>query len=98
MNVAIITVGMCWGSGKKTAVKLLQKAIVKCGVNITVDGILGNGTMSAANSIEPVKLFDAIIAEREAFFRYIGRPGVSNNKFLRGWLRRLEDYKNTFRP
>lgn len=98
MNVAIISVGMCWGSGKKAAVKLLQKAIVKCGVSITVDGILGNGTMNAANSIDPTKLFDAIIAEREAFFRYIGRPGVPNNKFLKGWLNRLADYKKTFRP
>ena len=98
MNVAIISVGMAWGSGKKAAVRLLQKAIRKCGVPVTVDGILGNGTMRAVNAIDPTKLFDAIIKEREAFFRYIGRPGVPNNKFLRGWLRRLEDYNDTFRP
>lgn len=97
-SVAVLAVGMCWGSGKKAAVKLLQKAIVKCGVSVVVDGLLGNATMNAANSIEARKLFDAIADEREAFFRYIGRAGTDNNKFLKGWLNRLADYRKTFRP
>jgi lysozyme family protein len=59
---------------------------------------LGNKTIAAANSIPPQVLFDALTTERERFFRYIGRPGSKNAKFLKGWLNRLADYKKTFRP
>jgi len=99
-NVAIFITGMAWGSGKSTAVKLLQQALINCGVlpKNGKDGVLGNKTIAAANSLEPRVLFDALTAERERFFRYIGRPGTKNAKFLKGWLNRLEDYKKTFRP
>jgi len=97
-NIAIFVTGMAWGSGKKTAVLALQRAINNCGVTVDRDGILGNKTMAAANSIEPRQLFDALTTERERFFRAIGRPGSKNAKFLNGWLNRLESYKKTFRP
>jgi lysozyme family protein len=89
---------MAWGSGKKTAVLALQRAINNCALTVDRDGILGNKTMAAANSIEPRQLFDALTTERERFFRAIGRPGSKNAKFLRGWLNRLQSYKETFRP
>ena len=97
-NVAIFVTGMAWGSGKKQAVISLQQAILNCGIHVDKDGILGNKTILALNKIEPVKLFDALVLERERFFKYIGRPGTKNAKFLKGWLNRLEDYKKTFRP
>lgn len=99
-NVAIFITGMAWGSGKSTAVKLLQQALINCGAlgKNDKDGILGNKTIAAANSLDPQVLFDALTAERERFFRYIGRPGTKNAKFLKGWLNRLADYKKTFRP
>ena len=98
INVAIFVTGMCWGSGKSQAVTSLQRAISNCGVAIDKDGILGNTTIRLANSLEPRVLFDALTAERERFFRAIGRPNSKNAKFLKGWLNRLEDYKKTFRP
>ena len=97
-NIAIIVTGMAWGSGKVQAIKSLQQAILNCSIKVDIDGILGNKTIAAANSIPPQMLFDAIIAERKRFFEYIGRPGSKNAKFLKGWLNRLEDYKKTFRP
>lgn len=97
-NVAIFVTGMAWGSGKSQAVKSLQQAIINCGVSVDKDGILGNKTIAAANSIDPQKLFDALVAERKRFFEYIGRPRTKNNKFLKGWLARLADYNKTFRP
>lgn len=93
---AVFIVGMAWGSGKRQAVKSLQQAIINCGVSVEKDGLLGNKTISAANSIEPRKLFDALTSERERFFRAISKG--KNAKFLKGWLNRLEDYKKTFRP
>lgn len=97
-NIAVFVTGMAWGSGSKQAVKSLQKAINDCGVKINIDGVIGPLTIGAANAIDPTKLFDALVAERERFFRAIAQPGSKNAKFLKGWLNRLEDYKKTFRP
>lgn len=97
-NIAIIVTGVAWGSGVKQAGMTLQRAILNCGSFVDKDGVIGKHTISAANSIDPRKLFDALIAERERFFKAIGRPGSKNAKFLKGWLRRLADYKKTFRP
>lgn len=98
ISIGIFVTGMAWGSGKKQAIKSLQQAIINCGVSVVKDGILGNKTMTAANSIDPQKLFDALTNERERFFKAIAKPGSKNAKFLKGWLRRLEDYRSTFRP
>lgn len=97
-EVAVFVTGMCWGSGKRQATKSLQQAIINCGVNVVKDGLLGSKTIAAANSIDPQKLFDALTNERERFFKAIAKPGSKNAKFLKGWLRRLEDYRSTFRP
>ena len=98
MNVAIIITGMAWGSGKKQAILSLQQAILDCHIKVEKDGILGNATIAAVNSIPPQIMFDAIANERERFFRYIGRPCTKNSVNLKGWLNRLADYKKTFRP
>lgn len=97
-NIAVFVTGMAWGSGAKQAVKSLQRAINDCGIKIEMDGAIGPLTVGAANAIEPRKLFDALVVERERFFRAIAQPGSKNAKFLKGWLNRLEDYKKTFRP
>ena len=97
-NIAVIVTGVAWGSGAKQAGMTLQRAILNCGVVVDKDGIIGNNTIKAANSINPTKLFDAICDERERFFKAIGRPGSKNAKFLKGWLNRLADYRKTFRP
>lgn len=93
---AVFIVGMCWGSGKRQATKSLQQAIINCGVNVVKDGQLGPKTIQAANSIDPCDLFTALTNERERFFRAIAKPGSKNAKFLKGWLNRLKDYKETF--
>ena len=97
-EVAVFVTGMCWGSGKKQATKSLQQAIINSGVNVVKDGILGSKTIAAANSINSCKLFTELTKERERFFKAIAKPGSKNAKFLKGWLRRLQDYKDTFSP
>jgi lysozyme family protein len=96
INIAVFVTGMAWGSGSYQAIKSLQKSINDCGVKCTVDGKIGPKTISASNSIDARKLFDALTAERERFFRAISKG--KNAKFLKGWLNRLEDYKKKFRP
>ena len=95
-EVGIFVTGMCWGSGKRQATKSLQQAIINCGVKVEKDGLLGNKTIAAANSIDPCELFDALTNERERFFKAIGTG--KNAKFLKGWLNRLNSYRKTFRP
>lgn len=97
-EVAVFVTGMCWGSGKRQATKSLQQAIINSGVTVVKDGLLGSKTIAAANSINSCKLFTELTKERERFFKAIAKPGSKNAKFLKGWLRRLQDYKDTFSP
>jgi len=62
----------------------------------SIDGIIGNKTINAANAINPTILFDELINERKRFFYAIATG--KNAKFLNGWLNRLSDYQKTFRP
>ena len=95
-NIAAFVTGMAWGSGPKQAGISLQRVLNLLGKKVTIDGIIGNQTILAANSIPVRELFDALANERERFFYAIGVG--KNAKFLKGWLSRLEDYKKTFRP
>jgi len=95
-NIAIFVTGMAWGSGAKQAGKSLQVAINHCGLLCSIDGVIGDKTINAANAIEPRVLFDALTNERERFFYAIGVG--KNAKFINGWINRLNDYRKTFRP
>ena len=95
-NIAIFVTGMAWGSGAKQAGKSLQVAINHCGLLCSIDGVIGNKTINAANAINPTQLFDELINERKRFFYAIATG--KNAKFLNGWLNRLTDYQKTFRP
>jgi lysozyme family protein len=95
-NIAIFVTGMAWGSGAKQAGKSLQVAINHCGLLCSIDGVIGNKTINAANAINPTQLFDELINERKRFFYAISTG--KNAKFLNGWLNRLSDYQKTFRP
>jgi len=97
-SVAVIVTGMAWGSGSARAGITLQTALNKLGKQVTVDGKVGMITIEAANSCKDVELFDEIMRLRIAFFKSIGAVGKTNNKFLKGWLNRANDYIKTFRP
>ena len=96
INIAAMVTAFAWGSGAKQAGTTLQKAIKALGHEIEIDGVIGKQTISLANSIEPVVLFDKLIELRKAFFMKIGVG--KNAKFLKGWLNRLADYNKQFRP
>jgi len=96
--IAYFAAQMMWGSGKKAATKLLQQAAKALGCNLDVDGKLGNDTLTAINSLPPRTLFDQLVIERVEFFKAIVKSRPANAKFYKGWLRRLEDFRVTFRP
>lgn len=77
--------------GYDTAEKMLQRACNTFGKKLVVDGAVGPMTIAAINSIDWMKLYDALLAEGDRYFRKIVAVNPKNNKFLQGWLNRLKD-------
>jgi len=70
--------------GVVKSAKLLQQA-----VGVVVDGHVGTETMDAVKEMEPLELADAIIEERQRFYRRIVQNDPTQQVFLKGWLNRL---------
>lgn len=88
-SVADILVDWVWGSGAH-GIKIPQRVL-----GVAQDGIVGPKTLAALNAQDPRVFFGKIKAEREAFFRRIVAGNPSQNRFLKGWLNRLNDLKFT---
>ena len=97
-SIGVIVTGMAWGSGQHRAIITLQQALNNLGKHVAIDGKIGPQTLKAANELNDRILFDELIRLREAFFIAISKPGMKNAKFRKGWLNRLADYHETFRP
>ena len=83
-SIANILVDWVWGSGAH-GIKIPQRML-----GVAQDGVVGSKTLAALNS-QPTKVFfEAVKKEREAFFRRIVTAKPTQQKFLKGWLRRLE--------
>ena len=85
-SVANAIVDWAWHSGTATAVKEIQKVL-----NVTADGVIGNVTLAAINSRSPLPLFGAIQQARIAYLERICNARPANQKFMKGWLRRVHD-------
>lgn len=83
-SVANAIVDWSWNSGTITAVKEIQKVL-----GVTVDGIIGNVTLSAINSIDAEIMFDLVQNTRIAYLERICSSRPANKKFMRGWLNRV---------
>lgn len=94
VTTAIFITEIAWGSGPLQAIKTAQKCVNQLGVEISVDGVMGPKTIAAINSLDPKKFLNQLFVERERFFRAISKG--KNAVFLKGWLNRLRDFKNTF--
>ncbi|GEM_PF-940189 len=102
--IAFTLVSWGWGSGPVTAIKQMQGV-----VGVAKDGIIGPNTLGAINAQNPKQLFNKCLAAREAFFRYISNPDngrtpaqkqryQNNQRFLQGWLNRLNAFDKKFAP
>ncbi len=75
-------------AGTGSAGKIVQRALNQYfNKNLMVDGAIGNLTVSAINSVNQSKLFDAILQKREQFYKRLNQP-----QFLQGWLNRLRPF------
>ena len=72
-------------SGTNRAIMLLQKAL-----DVTVDGIIGNQTIGAANRLNPRKTLEKYIDLRTDFIMNIVKKKPDQQCFLRGWTNRIK--------
>lgn len=79
-------------AGTGAAVKLLQKSINKVyGIAIAVDGVIGNITLTYTNNKAKLnELVNEFINQRREYYRNLVAIKPSNQKFLQGWLNRVE--------
>ena len=75
-------------SGDKIAIKKLQKAL-----SVTVDGVIGNQTIGAANRINPRVALENYINARYEYIEYIISRWPKKKKFKKGWINRIERVK-----
>lgn len=81
--LANILVDWVWASGI-TGIKRPQRIL-----GVTADGIVGPKTLAAVNSSSPEKLFSELHKDRIVHVEGIVKRAPSQNKFLKGWKRRI---------
>ena len=75
---------MCLNMGRRTAVKILQRAANSKGRNIGVDGGLGPATIKALNGIN----IERVRAYRVKYYVDLVNKKPEQEKFYFGWFRR----------
>jgi lysozyme family protein len=85
-SIADLLVDWCWTSGVY-GIKLPQRVL-----GVVDDGVVGPKTLKAINDYPNKKeLFDKLWNRRKKHFQDIAKNG--KEKFLKGWLNRLNDFK-----
>ena len=74
------------------ASKLLQQVLVDLGENITVDGQIGQGTLTALGNVDQNEVYRRYKQGRIAYYQDLVQAHPVLQKFLNGWLNRV----NTF--
>ena len=86
-NLWHIYFDMCVNMGKRTAVKVLQRAAVNKGKDIEVDGGLGPKTIGALTGVE----LDRVRAFRVKYYVDLITAKPEQEKFYLGWFRRATE-------
>ena len=86
-SVANILVDWVWGSGKWGIV--IPQRILK----VYPDGLVGQQTLAALSVVNQRGFFDAIKFERATFLHNIVKNDPSQERFINGWLNRLNSFK-----
>ena len=86
-NLWHIFFDMCVNMGRRTAVKVLQRAAVNRGRDIEVDGGLGPMTIGALKGVE----LDRVRAFRVKYYVDLITAKPEQEKFFLGWFRRATE-------
>ena len=83
--------------GPGTAIKLLQEVLQAASPPCSVDGGVGDETIQSATkaltAVGAKALVNKLVDRRVALFRAIATNDVSQEVFLKGWLRRAEEFR-----
>lgn len=60
---------------------------------LKADGIVGPRTLAVLNSPNEEVIFNRIKSARESYYRKLAMVDPTQNKFLRGWLNRLNNFQ-----
>lgn len=86
-SIAQLCVDMCWMSGCATAIKKIQRCL-----GLKDDGIVGKITLGRLNEGDFKATFTKLWEMRRDWLQQIAKKG-NNQKFLKGWMNRLNDCK-----
>ena len=89
-SIANILVDWVWGSGI-WGIKIPQRIL-----GVVDDGVVGPKTIAAINSADQSELFKKIWLSRKDFLNGIVKNNPSQQRFIKGWINRLNDFK--FKP
>ena len=88
-RVAVLHFDGCVNHGIPRAGKFIQRAL-----GISADGIIGPATLDAIHNSDPIELCLNVCSQREQFYRDIVSRNPNQSRFLRGWLRRVNEMRD----
>lgn len=92
-----LVLDMSVNHGPRNAIRMVQRVVNLAGFGpISVDGVLGPNTRKHVDrAIEAMGPYfqNALVDERNRFFRSIVRRNPDQEVFLRGWLNRSESFR-----
>lgn len=71
------------------ATKLLQNVMVQMGASVSVDGVIGPGSIQALNSLPQLEVYRRYKQGRIAYYQGLAQKFP---KFLKGWLNRVNAF------
>jgi len=80
-----VNFGPVWG------VRLAQRAIIRCGVNVSTDGKLGPQTINALIRISDDDFIENFIFVMKARYDFLAQRNKNLRTFLKGWHNRAND-------
>lgn len=74
--------------GPRTAVKLLQNALIQLGAPIKADGVFGPNTLAALNRRGSATVLRTFELEAVRYYQRLAERRPTSRKYLFGWVRR----------
>ena len=74
--------------------KKAQQTLNELGYNLVVDGIFGNKTLQALNTVDVNKFLEIYHNKQRLFYNNIVKNNPTQKKFLQGWLNRVSRKEN----
>ena len=85
-SVAYAVFDFAVNAGVSRAAKFLQRA-----VGAVDDGVVGSGTLGMVAKADPAKLLQNFASQKIAFYTDLAQRNPSQQKFLKGWLARVNE-------